>query len=169
MNRSNKKSFVEYHEVIIMVSRDQIYHKAPWIYRRNIDFWFIKSFKLSRFNKNCFNFTVHTMEVFAREIPTFVLNFRLTQMSEYQQKKVRRTFENFRLLEISRSMGESSMCIWKLTKMSESRGINKCFSETVPTAWGRGRAVRSGMTTLCGSSDYYSNKHLPMGHRLKQP
>lgn len=102
------------------------------------------------------------------EIPTFVLNFRLTQKNT-TKKKVRRTFENFKLLEISRSMGESSMCIWKLTKMSESRGINKCFSETVPTACGRGRAVRSEMTTLCGSSGYYSYKHLPKGHRIKQP
>lgn len=169
MNRSNKKSFVEYHEVIIMVSRDQIYHKAPWIYRRNIDFWFIKSFKLSRFNKNCFNFTVHTMEVFAREIPTFVLNFRLTQMSEYQQKK--KSDERLKILDYSKYPGPwgKVRCAFGNLPKCPNPWESTCFSETVPTACGRGRAVRSEMTTLCGSSGYYSYKHLPKGHRLKQP
>lgn len=56
------------------------------------------------FNKNCFNFTVHTMEVFksAREIPTFVLNFRLTQMSEYQKKK---SDERLKILDYSKYPG----------------------------------------------------------------
>lgn len=76
-------------------------------------------------------------------------------------------FENFKLFEIFRFMGESLMCIWKFIKMFEFWGINKCFFEIVFIVWGWGWVVWFEMIILCGSSGYYSYKYLLMGYWLK--